>query len=66
MKNPPLFSKCINSGGDDNWMNIIPIVKLLLPAVDHVDCIADEHGQNNDKKAECGIVAHGVLLLSER
>lgn len=25
MKNPPLFGKCINSGGDDNRMNIIPM-----------------------------------------
>ena len=24
-ENPPLFGKCINNGGDDNWMNIIPM-----------------------------------------
>ena len=41
-------------------------VELLLPAVDHVNRIADEHGQNNDDKAEQGIVVHGVLLFSER
>lgn len=41
-------------------------VELLLPTVDHVDRIAYEHGQNNDDKAEQGIVVHGVLLFSER
>ena len=41
-------------------------VELLLPAVDHVDRIADEHGQNDDDKAEQGIVVHRVLLFSER
>ena len=40
-------------------------VELLLPTVDHVDCIAYEHGQNNDDKAEQGIVVHGVLLFTE-
>ena len=40
-------------------------VELLLPAVDHVDRIADEHGQNNDDKAGQGSVVHGVLLFSE-
>ena len=66
MKNPPLFGKCINSGGDDNLMNIIPIVELFLPAVDHVDRIAYEHSQNDDDKAEQGIVVHGVLLFTKR
>ena len=41
-------------------------VELLLPAVDYVNRIADEHGQNNDDKAEQGIVVHGVLLFTER
>ena len=40
--------------------------ELLLPAVDHVDRIADEHGQNDDDKAEQGIVIHRVLLFTER
>ena len=41
-------------------------VELLLSTVDHVDRIADEHGQNDDDKAEQGIVVHEVLLFSER
>ena len=41
-------------------------VELFLASVDHVDRIADEHGQNNDDKAEQGIVVHGVLLFTER
>ena len=39
---------------------------LLLSTVNHVDRIADEHGQNNDDKAEQGIVVHVVLLFTER
>ena len=41
-------------------------VELLLPAVDYVNRITDEHGQNDDDKAEQGIVVHGVLLFTER
>ena len=41
-------------------------VELLLPAVDHVNRIADEHGQDDDDKANQGVVVHGVLLFSER
>ena len=41
-------------------------VELLLSAVDHIDRIAYEHSQNDDEKAERGIVVHGVLLFSER
>ena len=41
-------------------------VESLLPAVDNVDRIADEHGQNDDDKAEQGIVVHRALLFSER
>ena len=41
-------------------------VELLHPAVDYVNRITDEHGQNDDDKAEQGIVVHGVLLFTER
>ena len=40
-------------------------MELLLSTVDHVDRIADEHGQDDDDKAKQGIVVHGVLLFSE-
>ena len=39
---------------------------LLLSAVNHVDGVTDEHGQDDDNKADQGIVVHGVLLFSER
>ena len=41
-------------------------VDLLLSAVNHVDGVTDEHGQDDDNKADQGIVVHGVLLFSER
>ena len=41
-------------------------MELLLPTVNHVDRIADEHGQDDDDKTEQGIVVHGFLLFSER
>ena len=39
---------------------------LLLSAVNHIDGVTDEHGQDDDDKANQGIVVHGVLLFSER
>ena len=39
---------------------------LFFTAVNHVDRIAYEHCQDDDDKADQGIVIHGVLLFSER
>ena len=41
-------------------------VELLLSAVNHVDGVTDEHGQDDDNKADQGIVVHGVLLFTKR
>ena len=38
---------------------------LLLSAVNHIDGVTDEHGQDDDDKANQGIVVHGALLFSE-
>ena len=41
-------------------------MSLFFTAVNHVDRIAYEHCQDDDDKADQGIVIHGVLLFSER
>lgn len=41
-------------------------VMATFSTVNHVNGIADEHGQNDDDKAKDGVVVHGVLLFSER
>ena len=66
LKKRPLAVMRFHGGEGPTFQKTVKRLQLLLPAVDYVDHISDEHGQDDDDKTEQGIVVHGFLLFSER